>query len=244
MKIVLALVLSIISVFYACGETYMVSVGICNYASPKVNNLTKPERDARSMAALYREATPNVVVLTGKNATKSQILSSLRSEFAKASAGDKIIFFFSGHGYAGGFCPYDMMSIEDGLTYNDVTSIMNSSAASTKMIFADECHSGAIRSKESAVTKPVEGNILFFLSSRGRESSLESPFFANGYFTKYLLRGLRGAADSDSDRKITASELFKFVSTGVMSKTRNRQHPVMWGSFPDDLVIVQYNSKK
>lgn len=164
----------------------------------------------------------------------------MRSQFLRAKSGDRIIFYFSGHGYPGGFCPYEMKKIADGLTYSEVINIMNSSKASDKFIFADACNSGAIR-QNSTNSAPDAHNILFFLSSRGNEYSIESPFLANGYFTKYLLRGLRGAADANKDRSITASELFKFVSKGVQTQTNGKQHPVMWGKFPDDLVIVRYD---
>lgn len=87
------------------------------------------------------------------------------------------------------------------------------------------------------------GNIMFFLSSRGKESSIESPFASNGFFTKNLLRGLKGSADYNQDREITARELFNFVSTITKEDTRDRQHPVMWGNFPDDMVIVRYKKK-
>ena len=66
---------------------------------------------------------------------------------------------------------------------------------------------------------------------------------ANGFFTKHLIRGLGGGADSDKDRRITAKELFDYVSKGVKSQTNNRQHPVMWGSFDDNLTIVEYRKK-
>lgn len=166
----------------------------------------------------------------------------MRSQFSRAKRGDKIIFYFSGHGYPGGFCPYEMKKIEQGLTYLEVISIMNDSKASDKFIFADACNSGAVRQNGSNSKLDTE-NIIFFLSSRGNEYSIESPFLANGYFTKHLLRGLGGGADANKDRNITASELFKYVSNGVQSQTKGKQHPVMWGKFPDNLVVVRYGKR-
>lgn len=225
----------------ASAETYVLSVGISNYADSKVHNLAKPEKDAKAMAEFYRLGGADVVTITGKYASKTQIIKSLRSRVAKAQPGDKIVFYFSGHGYPGGFCPYDMRKIEDGLTYGEVLGILNASKAKDKFIFADACNSGAIRQNGS--TPSEAGSVLFFLSSRGNESSMESPFLANGYFTKSLLRGLRGAADVNKDRSVTASELFQYVSGDVQQQTRGTQHPVMWGKFPHDLVVVSYGKK-
>lgn len=224
------------------AETYVVCVGIGNYADPKVQNLTKTEADAKAMAEFFKKGTQNVITITGKYATKAQILKSLNSQFSRAKSDDKIIFFFSGHGYPGGFCPYDMTKIEEGLKYSDVIFIMQKSKAKNKFIFADACHSGAIR-QNSSETVPKTGNVLLFMSSRGSEYSVESPFLANGYFTKYLLRGLGGGADINRDRYITARELFNYVSDEVKSQTNNQQHPVMWGKFEDDLTIVEYRKK-
>lgn len=224
------------------AETYVVSVGIGNYADPKVQNLTKTEADAKAIAQFYKRGTKNVIVITGKYATKSQILKHLKSQFSRAKANDKIVFFFSGHGYPGGFCPYDMTKLDEGIKYADVISVMQQSKAKSKFIFADACHSGAMRQNGSE-TDPKPGNVLLFLSSRGNEYSAESPFLANGYFTKHLLRGLRGGADANNDMRITALELFKYVSAGVRSQTNDQQHPVMWGKFNDNLTIVEYRKK-
>ncbi len=63
---------------------------------------------------------------------------------------------------------------------------------------------------------------------------------ANGYFTTHLLRGLRGGADVNRDRKITARELFLFVNQRVVEKSNDRQHPVMWGYFDDGDVVMEW----
>lgn len=242
MRILSVLLLLILASVRMAAETFVVCVGIGSYADPKVENLMKTEKDAKAIAEFFKKGTPNVITITGKYATKQQILKSIRSQFGRAGKGDKIVFYFSGHGYPGGFCPYEMTKIDEGLTYKEVLDVMNTSSASDKFIFADACNSGAIRQANNA-ERPDMGNVLMFLSSRGNEYSIESPFLANGYFTKNLLRGLGGAADSDKDRQITASELFLYVSNEVQIQTQGKQHPVMWGNFPDNLVIVSYSKK-
>lgn len=238
----ITLLLGLLLPIMAGAETYVVCVGVGNYADPDIQNLTKTEADAKAMSTFYKKGTPNVITITGEYATKAQILKSLRSQFGRAKKGDKIVFYFSGHGYSGGFCPYDMHSTADGLTYAEVVEIMKDSKATDKFIFADACRSGSMR-KNKKSAKPEPGNVLLFLSSRDSESSLESPYSANGFFTKNLIRGLGGGADADGNRAITAAELFDYVSKGVRKDTRDKQHPVMWGSFPDDLVIVKYSKK-
>ena len=62
----------------------------------------------------------------------------------------------------------------------------------------------------------------------------------NSLFTAYLERGLRGGADANLDRTITARELFTFVSEGVQQKSKQKQHPVMWGRFPDEMPLMTW----
>ena len=242
MRNVVTLLLVLVAALSVQAETFVVCVGIGHYADPKVTDLAKTEKDAKAVADFYRKGTENVITITGKYATRKQILKSLRSQFGRAKEGDKIVFYFSGHGYPGGFCPYEMSKLEEGLTYAEVIKVMAQSKARDKMIFADACNSGAIRQSKTS-SKPKSGNILMFLSSRSNEYSIESPLLANGYFTNYLLHGLGGKADANRDRAITAKELYDYVSAGVTRLTNNEQHPVMWGSFPDNLVIVKYTKK-
>lgn len=247
MRKLLCVIFLLAGVFVACADTFVVSVGIATYAGKNVPNLEKTENDAKAFSEFYTRGSANVVTIIGKNATKEQILKKLREQSGKAKKDDKVIFFFSGHGYPGGFCTYEFTNPVNGLAYSDVIDVMKQSKAQTKIIFADACFSGAIR-QGNASSKPVSTpnpqQVMLFLSSRGNESSIESKIAANGYFTKYLLRGLRGAADSNKDRSVTAKELFNFVSSSVIDRTKGKQHPVMWGKFPDNMVIVKYNKKR
>lgn len=243
MKFLLSLLICTLFSVSIKAETFVVCVGIANYASPNIPNLMKTENDAKAMSDFFKKGTPNVITITGRYATKSQILKSVRSQFGNAKPTDRIIFYFSGHGYREGFCPYNMTKPEEGLTFEEIVEVMAESKASEKIIFADACHSGGIR-KSNEVLTSKRNNVLFFLASRGNESSLESSFLNNGYFTKYLIRGLGGGADINHDQKITASELFKYVSEEVKNRTGDRQHPVMWGKFDDNTVIVEYKKKR
>lgn len=142
------------------AETFIVCVGIASYASPNLPNLLKTENDAKAMASFFKKGTHNVITITGKYATKSQILKSIKSQFNRATSADRIIFYFSGHGYTGGFCPYDMTNLNEGLTFDEIVNAMSKSKASEKFIFADACHSGKIRKRNEALASKPD-NILF-----------------------------------------------------------------------------------
>lgn len=246
-------IIFLIALVVVCGcksstdepKTYVVTVGISDYL--KIPDLRLPEKDAEAVKDLFSNRKAVVKHLVGLNANKAQIKNALNDVCTKAGKQDRIIFYFSGHGYPGGFCPYDMddKKIETGLQYVDVFAIFKQSKAEFKMIIADACYSGGIRmsSKEQnkeSQTKLTNTNVITFLSSRSNEFSIESPFMPNGIFTTSLVRGLKGGADINRDKQITAKELFDFVSKGVKEKSKDKQHPVMWGKFNNEVVIIDW----
>ena len=143
----------------------------------------------------------------------------------------------AGHGYKGGFAAHD-----GRLSYADVREAFAACRAKNKMIFADACFSGGMR-EAGHDTSLSQFNIMLFLSSRGNETSLDgNPRRGqkNGLFTICLERCLRGGADADRDRIITARELFVAVTEGVKTLSHDRQHPVMWGKFDDTMPVMRW----
>ena len=97
---------------------------------------------------------------------------------------------------------------------------------------------GRPQHSQSSVNSAKKAQVMLFLSSRSDEVSREIPSMQNGFFTTYLQKGLRGNADANRDRTITAKELFDFVSEGVIKISNGKQHPVMWGKFPDNMPVM------
>lgn len=111
--------------------------------------------------------------------------------------------------------------------------------AKRKIIIADACYSGKMRTNKQHSTHHTSQNVMFFLSSRSNEESQETRY-KNSLFTIFLERGLRGGADVNHDRIITARELYNFVHQGVIETSRNTQHPVMWGNFDNNMAIIKW----
>lgn len=221
----------------ANAKTYLVAVGVSDYPGTD-KDLRLPANDAATVQYVYSKNSNAVsVLLTNSDATKSAVLSQLRSTFSKASENDIIVFFFSGHGSKGAFCAYDAQ-----IPYSEIRQAMASCKAKNKMIFADACFSGKMRQSR----KNTDGqsfnnyNIMLFLSSRGNETSIERRDMKNGFFTSCLQKGLRGGADANKDRTITAKELFNYVSTNVKTLSMDKQHPVMWGKFSDNMTVMKW----
>ena len=223
------------------AKVYLVSVGIADYPGDKID-LKVPTRDARTITYIYYKNLKKDLVyrqLLDDQATTENIISAMKELYAKATEDDQVVLFFSGHGYKGGFYAYNGY-----LGYTDVREAMATGKCKNKMIFADACFSGKIRTDEKADTLAEnnirKSNVMLFLSSRSNEVSNERSDMKNGYFTTYLSKGLTGAADTNSDRVITAKELFDYVHNGVIELSWKAQHPVMWGNFPDDMVVMKW----
>ena len=228
--------------FSANARTYLVSVGIADYSGfpTKINNLSLTTNDAQTIANLYSKNTSVVYsLLLNEKATKDRIVRAIKKVFNKASKNDIVVFFFSGHGYPGGFCAYDGQ-----IDYGEIRNAMSQSKSKNKMMFVDACRSGGMRvdgtTMQGSVTAAKNANVMLLLSSRNNENSIERRGMQNGFFTTYLQKGLRGNADANRDRVITAKELFNFIHQGVSQISGGKQHPVMWGKFDDNMPIMKW----
>ena len=227
----------------APAKTYIVACGIADYPGDK-HDLPNPANDARSVAWLFQKNNAGNVtgqLLLDSNATRDNIITAMKNVFGEARPDDTVLFFFSGHGSRGALSAYD-----GKIDYATVCDALAASAARNKMIIADACFSGKMREADTSADLNAicrNGSVMMFLSSRGNESSIDSPELTNGLFTAYIMRALRGRADRNRNRVITARELYDYVSEGVVKISKGKQHPVMWGNFYDAMPIVKWPKK-
>ena len=216
------------------ATNYVVCVGIADYPGTR-NDLKVSANDARTIASIYeKNGYSEVRVLLNQQATRQSVLSQMNNLFGKATEDDCIILYFSGHGMPGSLACYDGL-----LLYSKIVEVMKQSRAKSKVVMADACFSGRMRQGKQRGDKYSSQDVMFFLSSRSSEPSLETRF-SNSLFTIFLERGLRGGADINKDRTITARELYDFVHNGVVEATKDKQHPVMWGNFSDDMPVISW----
>ena len=230
-RTMVAVMLTVLMSGSVWGKNYVVCVGVNTYA--QASSLQACVNDAAAVCRLYQNVgNSEVKLIFNQNATRATVLHHLRQLFLRAGRGDAILLFFSGHGIPGGLVCYDGY-----LTYESILAVMRQSSASKKMIIADVCFAGTARIQGHSQNHYSTESVMFFLSSRSREVSREAN--GNGLFTRYLVQGLQGQADANRDRRVSARELFQFVHNGVSRASRNRQHPVMWGRFDNNMTIIQ-----
>jgi len=232
------LILFLLVIPYLPARTYVVCVGIADYPS-RQNDLRVSANDAKTIASIFtKNGKATVDCFVNSDVTIQKVCSAMQQTFAKATSSDAIILYFSGHGIPGGLVCYDGF-----LYYSSILNIMKQSKARQKMIFVDACYAGKMRSTNRRSNNYSNENVMFFLSSRSSEKSLETPRqtgFNNSLFTVFLERGLRGGADVNRDKVITAKEIYDFVHQGVINASGGRQHPVMWGKFDGNMAVIKW----
>ena len=76
------------------------------------------------------------------------------------------------------------------------------------------------------------------MSSKGEETSLESSGLRQGVFSHFLIRGLKGEADLNSDKVISVQELYDYIYNNVRAYTGNRQSPVIKGTYDPQMPVA------
>lgn len=233
-RIWLYILLFLASISPSLAKVYVVSVGIADYPGTK-KDLRISDNDAKAIAKVFNSTKDAAVtVLVNNNATRSALSSSMHTLFENAQSNDAVILFFSGHGTPGALAFHDGL-----LTYQHIFNMLKSCKANRKMIIADACYTGKMRTSSQHTANYNSQNVMLFLSSRANEASRETKY-KNSLFTIFLERGLRGGADKNRDRQITARELYDFVHNGVTEASGNKQHPVMWGKFDNNMTIIKW----
>ena len=216
------------------AKVYVVSVGIADYPGTE-NDLRISDNDAKTIAKVFLATKDaSVKVLTNEDATQSALLSTMHTLFEDAQSDDAVVLYFSGHGTPGALVCHDGL-----LTYQHIFKMLKGCKANRKVIVAEACYAGKMRTTNKQTTHYNSQNVMLFLSSRTNETSQETQY-KNSLFTIFLERGLRGGADKNRDRQITAREIFDFVHDGVIEASDNKQHPVMWGKFDNNMTIIKW----
>jgi hypothetical protein len=193
-----------------------------------------------------------IEILVDESATRENILRTMRKMFLKADDNDVVMFYFSGHGLEGCFLPVDFDGFNNKLRHEEIRQVLKQSKAKHKLCIADACHSGTLDYSGSLAAKgpaPVslqrfyqafeetEGGIALLMSSKPEELSLEDHGLRQGVFTYFLLRGMKGAADVNSDYIVSIKELYNYVYAKVRDYTAGVQTPVLTGDYDNSMPV-------
>lgn len=207
------------------------------------------ESDARLIKEYYMKILgvpeENIIALSGSDATKARIKGYLKSYLPKNVSEDTTLYiYYGGHGipFPGQekvepyLVPYDSDTVtitETGYRLEDFYQDIEHLNIKQAFIFLDACFSGiASRGDRMLIAggRPIvisiensaflSGKLISFTSSSGGEMSSAYPEKRHGLFTYFLLRGLRGEADTDQSGTIRAGELYDYVKANVNKLSR------------------------
>lgn len=219
---------------------YAVVVGVGDYDDELLPDLDLACKDANDFAQVLRtkQGHPytevNVKQLIGDEATRSEILESMKWLKQEATPQDLCVFYFAGHGYCD----------EDGLFYfmsaGSTTDRFESEAVSSDdlmkiskkinsniVIFADACFSGALLRSPWLMGQQ---NLVLYASSMPDNKSLEDELWGNGAFTRALIQAFSGCARTDSDDGLDTQRLDVYLTDEVKRTTKGRQIPTYYRS--------------
>jgi len=209
----------------------------------------------------------NVTLLLNQEVNLTKVRSILGTHLKnKAGKDDMVIIYFAGHGATEKdvmspdgdglekyLLPYDADPKDlyaTALPMEEISRIFNRIRSERLIFIADSCYSGASGGRTINVTG-MRANIsdafldriaggkgrVILTASGANEVSSEDEKLHHGVFTYFLLKGLRGEADTDKDGAVTVDEAYSYVSKHVPQATGQEQHPVKKGIVEGRLVL-------
>lgn len=234
----------------------------------KVGSVRFARRDASSMRDYFEKVlgipAANLYIKMDDEAS----LSELKLVFdeggwlSKNASGkdNEIYIYFSGHGApsqdgkSAWLLPHDGdPNYTQSSAYSMDVLMGNLKKIQAKQInvFLDSCFSGANRDNEiiladarpvfiSTPLPTVASNMAVFTASSGSQISSAYSDMQHGLFSYFLMKGLKGEADANKDKKITQQELYDYVNQEVSSMARRlgrEQEPQLQSIEPNKVMV-------
>jgi uncharacterized caspase-like protein len=209
--------------------------------------------------ASIHSADASIHLLTDEDATREEIMHLVGTTLPRrATSDDLVLFYFAGHGSPetepGMATASRFLACHDTrrnalfATAIDVTTDLTRAAqrlrAKLVIFMLDACFSGysggrsfvgpaleAYRRERRPGLRLADvelgSGVVFLGASTDTEVAWEDERLGHGIFTYYVLSGLTDAGTSGS---IGLGTLYDLVHAQVISFSRNRQHPVLWGN--------------
>jgi tetratricopeptide (TPR) repeat protein len=238
-------------------------VGVSDYQSEDIPDLSYAHRDAEAFARFLAEESPwkvaseDLALLTNEQATYGNFISELVEMIDRCQRNDRFILFFSGHGdietkskermgyllfhdappttYAsGGACMVNTLD-------EYFRQIVREKEAEVILI-SDACRSGALAGQAyggpqatTAALASLFSGTAKILSCEPEQMSLESPQLGGGrgIFSYFLVEGLKGEADTDQNRFVDLFELEQYLQDEVLQASGQEQLPIRQGGSKD-----------
>ena len=239
------------------GNKYAIVIGISDYPGTR-NDLQYMDDDAEDMISAltdcYGFVPGNIISLIDEDgteanggelvATRANIIQAIRAIAAEVTAGDEVVFFFSGHGGKGKAEDGDKEKVDECIWAHDGENLVPiwdgelkaefEGYATSRIIFIfDSCYAGGMTDLKAS------GRVLAMATTENTVG-YESGAWQNGEFTYYLvdqgmLAGLADKYDHDEEPAtddVTVEEAWDYAKANCQL-----DKPTIKDSFEDDLLL-------
>ena len=200
-----------------------------------------------------------IKTLVNDGADEKDVLLAAKRWLARGSlAGQSDVYvFFAGHGLASDdgekmyLLPYDgapELLDKTAILRDELFTDIAAANPRSVTVFLDTCYSGTtrgpemlvasrpitIRAKESAIPE----GFTVMTAAAGDQTAKPLEEAKHGMFSYFLMKGMEGDADANSDNEITAGELHAYVQQNVIQQSSGSQTPELQGDA--DRVLVRF----
>ena len=217
-------------------ETSIISIGLSSYLDQQIRSRKYASRDAETVAKYFQTLggvpASNILLMTDRKATHSQIEKALLEWLPTRPMKEGIIIvYFSGQALVSPageimLVPYDGAKAATTLyrlkSLESVLAKLNPQQA----ILLFEGKISQIQNHPKTTVTPqwdLHGDkAIRLIAVEGLGKGLDDDTHRHGLFTYYLLRGLRGEADTNRDGKVTFGEISGFVRQKVAWASKSK----------------------
>ncbi len=197
------------------------------------------------------QSEDHVLLADPRASELKQSIDQMRANIASEQARGRrteLVFYYSGHSNEHG-----LLLGTDHVPYKELRGWLADVPADVQVVILDSCAAGAATRTKGGQRMPAflsdqsgqAQGMAILTSSSDTEASQESDAIGASFFTYYLIAGLRGAADSSGDRRVTLNEAYRHAFDETLARTQRAfsgaQHPAydiqMTGQ--SDLVLTE-----
>ena len=235
------------------SRLFVLALGISDFGG-NANPLRFSLPDAKGVIAELKQRAkgvyPQVITRLLVNPTKRDVLSAFGKLSHQMRPEDVFIFYAATHGEVTDDRYWLITSDYTGalekrgtLTSDEIMELMKRLPAQRQVMILDTCHAGAVNWTvtdlyESRLTSFSMNSGMHVLSATSSQQLANEGYKGHGHFTYFVLRALKGDADTKGDRKITVVEMSPYVKLKVEEITKGAQKPITI-NYGKDVVMAE-----
>jgi hypothetical protein len=244
------------------GGKFALVIGNTEYIDPGLAQLTAPGMDTEDFARVLKH--PDICafdqVTIFMNQLSSTVTEAIDAFFDQKKPDDLLVLYFSGHGvkdelgslYLAVTNTFRSRLRSTAVRSDYIREAMDQSRSKRQVVILDCCNSGAFPQGTKTETgmgmvSALQGYGRFVLTASDAtqfawEGDKAIGATQNSLFTHFLVKGLEGEADRDSDGNITVDELYDYAYEQIARLTP-KQTPTKSTSRQEGEIVLRQNMR-